>query len=85
MAAEVSGAVNVNNDEIKTWSIHKCIFCNKLLDGKSKILVCLHLICINCVEKYTINSGKYFFVVFIILLDTIKYINNLIIYYDNYV
>lgn len=47
--------------EIETLSIYNCIFCNKLLDGKSKLLDCLHVICNDCVNQKLDNSGKLIF------------------------
>ncbi|VVC40093.1 B-box-type zinc finger,Zinc finger, RING/FYVE/PHD-type,Bromodomain,Zinc finger, PHD-type [Cinara cedri] len=58
MVSEVQKVeVPIKNEESKLWSKHTCIFCNVLLDGRSKILACLHVICFDCVDKYTINSS----------------------------
>lgn len=67
MATEVP---EVNHGETTIWSIYNCILCNELLNGKSYILECLHIICMNCAKLYTINSSKYFLLVFIISLMT---------------
>lgn len=48
----------VINRETKTLSVYKCLFCNKLLYGSSKILKCLHIICDFCMEKEKTDSGK---------------------------
>lgn len=66
MAAEVP---EVNHRETKMYSIYNCIFCNELLNGKSYILECLHIICMKCVKIHTTNSSKYSLLEFIISLD----------------
>lgn len=43
--------------EVDNLSANKCVFCNELLKGKSKMLECLHFICNNCMQK-SISSSK---------------------------
>lgn len=48
------------------WSVvKKCVFCNAPLDGESKLLECLHVICNNCVIRKKIDSGKFIFCSFL--------------------
>lgn len=52
--------VNIINRDIYIWSAVKCVFCNTLLEEKSKMLECLHIACNNCIDKMA-NSSKYTF------------------------
>lgn len=51
-------------------SIYHCYLCNSLLNGKAKILNCLHVICSKCEERKQINISKFILTVptFLILV-----------------
>lgn len=59
MISSPSYARNNVHEEIETLSVYNCIFCNKLLNGKAKILECLHVACYECLGKKVDESGKF--------------------------
>lgn len=59
MISSPSHARNNVHEEIETLSVYNCIFCNKLLNGKAKMLECLHVSCNECFEKKVDESGKF--------------------------
>lgn len=47
-----------NDGQTGNLSVHNCVFCNTLLDDKSKILKCLHIVCQKCLPKISNDSGN---------------------------
>lgn len=46
-----------NDNQTNNWSVQKCVFCNTLLDEKSKILKCLHIVCQKCLPTTSNDLG----------------------------
>lgn len=47
-----------NDSQTGNWSIQNCVFCNTLLNEKSKILKCLHIVCQKCLTTTSNDSGN---------------------------
>lgn len=47
-----------NNENVDLWSKEKCIFCKGKIEEDSKILNCLHIICKDCTNRESTDSGK---------------------------
>jgi len=78
MTSSVLNVLNTTNKNTNVYSAERCIFCNVLLNGKSKILKCLHIACTNCLSKIPTNSSKCSLVLcllnYLILYIMLKYI-----------